>query len=203
MTELFDPLFIIKTLGLIGIFAVVFVESGFFFGFFFPGDSLLFTAGFLASQGYFSLSLLMFGCVAATFLGGAFGYWFGRHVGPSIFSRENSFFFRKKRLEEAQSYYERHGKKTIIIARFIPVVRTFAPILAGVGQMRYRAFLSFNLLGAILWTVLLCLLGFYLGKVIPDVERYILPVITVIIIVSFIPAIFTILRRKKGQVPAQ
>jgi membrane-associated protein len=198
MSTLLDPIVLIQTLGLVGIFALVFVESGIFFGFFFPGDSLLFTAGLLSSQGYFSLALLLAGCIISAVAGGGFGYLFGRQIGPVLFSREDSLFFHQKHLERAQRFYETHGIKTIVLARFIPVVRTFAPILAGVGRMRYRTFMFFNILGALLWTLLLCLSGFYLGHLVPNIEHYLLPIIMLIIVLSFLPTVsLSTLRRRK------
>lgn len=185
-----DPKFLIQTLGLIGVFSIVFAESGLFFGFFFPGDSLLFTAGLLASQGHFNILLLCLGCAACAIAGDNVGYAFGKKVGPKIFSREDSFFFHKKHVERTQIFYQKHGKKTIILARFVPIVRTFAPILAGVGQMRYRTFVSYNVIGGILWSTLLVFLGFLLGSVIPNVDRYLLPIVLLIIAVSFVPIVW-------------
>lgn len=193
---LLDPAFLIQSVGLLGVFVMVFVESGFFFGFFFPGDSLLFTAGLLASQGLFSFPILVIGCVAAATLGSAFGYFFGNQVGPAIFSREDSFFFHKKHVDETRRYYDRHGKKTIILARFIPIVRTFAPILAGVGRMRYRTFALYNFLGSVAWSLCLPGIGYFLGALVPGIQRYLLPVVLIIIVVSFIPSIAQFLRRR-------
>ncbi len=185
-----DPAFLIETLGLVGIFAVVFAESGLFFGFFFPGDSLLFTAGLLASQGHFNILLLWLGCMAAAIIGDSVGYAFGRKVGPKLFSREDSFFFHKKHIERTKAFYEKYGKKTVVLARFVPVVRTFAPILAGVGDMEYRTFLSYNIVGGVLWATLLVFLGFILGSTVPDIDRYLLPIIVVIIAISFVPIVW-------------
>ena len=198
MFDILDPLLLIKTVGLIGVFAIIFTESGLFFGFFFPGDSLLFTAGLLASQGFFSFPELYFGSAIAASLGGVLGYAFGEQVGPTIFTRQDSFFFHKKHLGEAQQYYERHRIKTIILARFLPIVRTFAPILAGVGKMQYKTFLIFNVLGAFLWAFLLSGLGYYLGRVVPDPERYILPIILFIVVLSFLPAVVKFLRTRRS-----
>ena len=184
---LLDPLTIIKTLGLLGVFLIVFAESGLLIGFFLPGDSLLFTAGLLASQGYFSMTWLLIGVAIAAIAGDSTGYYFGKKVGPKIFTREDSIFFHKKHLERSQKFYEKYGVKTIILARFVPVVRTFAPILAGVGQMHYQTFISFNVIGGLLWTLLLAGGGFVLGNFIPSADRYLLPIIFVIIVISFLP----------------
>ena len=144
--HLLDPEFLVRTLGLVGVLAIVFAESGLFFGFFLPGDSLLFTAGLFASQGYFSIFLLLFGAMAAAILGDNIGYAFGYRVGQTIYTRKDSFFFKKKHAEKARIFYEKYGNKTIVLARFVPIVRTFAPIVAGVGQMSYDKFLRYNIL---------------------------------------------------------
>ena len=200
MSHFLDPIFLIKTLGMIGIFAIVFAESGLFFGFFLPGDSLLFTAGILASQGYLNIAILVAGCALCAIIGDSVGYAFGRKVGPALFSREDSRFFHKDHIERAKHFYEKHGKKTLILARFVPVVRTFAPILAGVGQMRYTTFLSFNIIGGVLWTFGLTLLGYWLGNTIPDVDRYLLPIILGIIVLSVIPVIIEFARGRKSRI---
>lgn len=184
-----DPAFLVATFGLLGVFTIVFAESGLFFGFFLPGDSLLFTAGLLASQGYFSVVLLWLGCMLAAILGDSVGYWFGKKVGPKIFFREDSLFFHKKHIERTRAFYEKHGKKTLILARFVPIVRTFAPILAGVGQMEYRTFLSYNIIGGVGWTTLLIFLGYGLGSFVPSMDRYLLPIVLIIILLSFVPII--------------
>lgn len=198
MTHLLDPVFIISTLGLLGVFAIIFIESGVFFGFFFPGDSLLFTAGLLASENFFSFPVLVLGCALSAFLGGLVGYFFGVRVGPAIFSREDSFFFHKKHLLNAQAYYSAHGKMTIVLARFLPIVRTFAPILAGVGKMNRRTFMLFNFFGAVLWSLLLTGIGYFLGRVIPDAERYILPFVLIIIVASFLPPLLGLRKWRTG-----
>lgn len=192
----FDFVTFIKTVGYVGIFGIIFSESGLFIGFFLPGDSLLFTAGFLASQGYLNIALLIIFCFAAAVLGDSFGYAFGYRIGPKIFNRENSRFFRREYIERTRAFYDTHGKKTIILARFIPVIRTLAPIFAGVGNMRYPTFLFYNLVGAFLWTVGLLFLGFTLGNTIPNIDHYIIPIIIFIVAVSFIPMLIHILRGK-------
>ncbi len=178
---------IIITIGYFGLLAVIFSESGLLIGMFFPGDSLLFTAGFLASQGIFSIATLIIGCFLAAVLGDNVGYTFGRRVGKKFFTRPNSLFFNQGNLEKARAFYAKHGGKTIILARFVPGVRTLAPILAGVGDMHYPTFLAYNLLGGFLWAVGLTGLGYSLGSIIPGVDRYLLPIIFLIIIVSFLP----------------
>lgn len=194
-----DLISFIRVAGYLGLFFIVFAESGLFVGFFLPGDSLLFTAGFLASQGYFSIFILIPLLFVAAVLGDNFGYAFGKKVGPALFKKEDSFFFHKDHIARAREFYARFGGKTIIIARFIPVVRTFAPILAGVGEMRYRTFFFYNIIGGCVWVIGVLFLGFSLGTVVPDADQYLLPLIAVIIVVSFLPAIIPILREKQHR----
>ncbi len=190
----FDLPEIIKAIGLFGVLAVVFAESGLLVGFFLPGDSLLFTAGFLASQNLLNIYTLTVGCFIAAVAGDSVGYAFGKKVGKRLFHREDSIFFHKKHLEKAKLFYEKHGKKTIILARFLPVVRTFAPIVAGMGDMHYPTFLSFNIIGGFLWSMGLTLAGYFLGKSIPDVDKYLIPIVLVIIILSIMPTALHILK---------
>ncbi|MFA6273721.1 MAG: DedA family protein [Candidatus Paceibacterota bacterium] len=193
--EFFEIIPLIKTIGLIGIFLFVFAESGLFFGFFLPGDSLLFTAGILASAGYFNIAFLLIGSFICAVLGDSFGYWFGKKIGPKIFSRPKSFFFNKRNLEKTAKFFEKHGNKTITLARFVPIVRTFAPIMAGAGKMEYKTFLSWNILGAILWTGSMLLSGYFLGSYIKNVDRFIFPIVIFIIIVSFVPFLVQLTHR--------
>ncbi len=191
-----DPSFIIQTVGLIGIFAIVFAESGLFFGFFFPGDSLLFTAGLFAHAGYFNLEVLIIGCIVAAILGDSVGYLTGSRMGPKIFNKENSFFFKKKYLLDAQAFYIKHGKKTIILARFVPFVRTFAPIIAGVGKMSYKTFVSYNIVSGIIWPISMISLGYFIGGIFPQAEKYLFLITGGIIIVSIVPIIFQIIKKR-------
>jgi membrane-associated protein len=195
----------LKTVGYIGIFAIIFAESGLLIGFFLPGDSLLFTAGFLASDAArtiwggtpgFSLPILLIGCFVAAVLGDSVGYTFGRRVGRRLFQREDSVFFHKKNIYRAQAFYEKHGPKTIVLARFIPVVRTFAPIVAGIGDMHYSRFVTYNLVGGALWAIGVTLAGYFLGDVIgaENIDKYLLPIIFVIVIVSVLPAVLHVVR---------
>ena len=194
--SLLDPHAIIAAVGVIGVIVIIFAETGLFFGFFFPGDSLLFTAGFLASQHQLSFAILLIGAFLAAVLGDTVGYAFGKKAGPAIFVKDDSLFFDKKHIARAQHFFERYGKKTIILARFIPIVRTFAPIVAGVGNMPYRTFISFNVIGGLLWTWAMLGLGYGFGSVIPDPDRYVIPAVIVIIIISALPALREILRKK-------
>lgn len=190
----FDLPSLIRTAGYIGLFGIVFAESGLLLGFFLPGDSLLFTAGFLASQGYFDIAVLIILCFLGAVLGDNFGYAFGKKIGPRVFKKEDSLLFNKHNLEHARVFYEKHGGKTLVLARFMPMIRTFAPILAGVGRMKYSTFFYYNLVGGILWAVGMPLAGFYLGSAIPDVDRYIIPIVLAIVILSTLPALYHILK---------
>lgn len=200
-TQYIDPKFLVQTLGTVGVVAIIFAESGLFFGFFLPGDSLLFTAGLLASQGYIDFWPLLILSAIAAIVGDSVGYAFGRKVGPKLFTREDSRFFKKAYLERTRIFYERHGKKTIILARFVPIVRTFAPILAGVGEMHYKTFLSYNIIGGLGWTIGLLSLGYVLGKTITDIDRYLLPIIILIIILSMIPNVVEFVHSRRSSKP--
>ena len=182
-----DPKNLLETFGTIGLFVIVFAESGLLIGFFLPGDSLLFTAGLLASQGHLNIAVILPLCFIAAVVGDQVGYAFGHKVGPSIFRRPDSRFFRHEHIERAETFFEEHGPKTIVLARFVPIVRTFAPIVAGAGSMHYRTFVRYNVVGALLWAVGVTTLGYILGESVPGIERYLLPAILVIIAISFVP----------------
>lgn len=192
-----DPVVIIKSVGIIGVALIIFAESGLFFGFFFPGDSLLFTAGLLSSQDYLPAIPLILLCALGAVFGDSVGYWFGRKIGPKLFTKENSFFFNKNYIEKSRLFFEKHGKKSLILARFIPIVRTFTPILAGVGEMKYKSFISYNIIGGIGWSAGMIILGFFFGKLIPNPDRYIIPIALLIIFASIIPNIFEYLKSRK------
>jgi membrane-associated protein len=185
---------LIKTLGYFGVFGMVFAESGLLFGIVFPGDTLLFTAGFLASQGYLNIYTLIIGSFISGVLGDSFGYYLGKKFGPKIFARPDSRFFKRAYVEKTQVFFDTHGKKTIFFARYIPVVRTFAPVFSGVGNMRYRSFLVYNILGGLTWTLSLPLLGYFLGRKVPNIDEYILPIVIGIFLISVIPVISKILK---------
>ncbi|KKT81029.1 MAG: hypothetical protein UW78_C0019G0024 [Candidatus Azambacteria bacterium GW2011_GWA1_44_9] len=195
----FDLVTFIKAAGYLGLLGIVFAESGLFLGFFLPGDSLLFTAGFLASQGYFNVVVLIILCFIGAVLGDSVGYAFGKKTGPMLFMKEDSLLFKKSHLERAKIFYENHGGKTIILARFMPVIRTFAPIIAGVGTMEYSVFLFYNIIGAALWAIGLPLAGYFLGNIIPDVDKYIIPIIIIIIIASLTPPVLHILKSEEHK----
>ena len=183
----------------IALFSVIFAESGLLVGFFLPGDSLLFTSGFLASQNFMNIYILAPLCFVAAVLGDSVGYAFGHRVGKKLFQREDSIIFHKDNLIKAREFYEKHGKKTIIIARFLPVVRTFAPIVAGMGDMHYPTFLAFNIIGAVLWALGLTLAGFFLGSLIPDIDNFLLPIVGAIVIVSLAPTAYHILKDAENR----
>ncbi len=185
-----DPLEIIHALGYMGIFIIVLVESGVFVGFFLPGDSLLLTAGLLATQGALSLPILLVIVPIAAIVGDSIGYSFGRYIGPRLFTKEDSFFFNKKHIQRSRDFYEKYGPRAIVLARFIPVVRTFVPIIAGVGEMKYKTFLFYNIFGGVLWSATFLLAGYFLGKAIPNLDHYILPIVAVVILVSFMPVVW-------------
>lgn len=194
-----DLISFLKLVGYSGITAIVFAESGLLVGFFFPGDSLLFTAGFLASQGIFHIGILITLAFFAAVAGDSVGYSFGLRIGRKVFRREDSLLFHKDHLLRAEAFYARHGKKTIVIARFLPVIRTFAPIVAGIGRMHYPTFLAYNLIGGVLWAIGIPLAGYYLGSVVPDVDRYLIPIIIGIIVASLLPTIIHILRHTEDR----
>ncbi len=187
--RMFDLQHIVRDIGWLGVVGLVFAETGLLIGFFLPGDSLLFTAGFLASQGLFDIQLLSWGCVLAAALGNVAAYAFGARVGRRLFDRPNSRFFRRDMLLKAHAFYERHGAPALVLARFIPAVRVFAPIVAGIGLMGYRKFTLVNLAGALLWGLGLTWGGYWLGRSIPNVDHYLLPIVLVIVFVSILPAI--------------
>ncbi|AFY72483.1 putative membrane-associated protein [Synechococcus sp. PCC 7502] len=189
----FDLKEIIQSFGYVGgylvIWGIIFAESGLLVGFFLPGDSLLFTSGFLASQNLLNIWILIAGAFICAVLGDNVGYITGKKFGRSLFQKEDSRFFHKQNLIKAEQFYEKHGKKTIVLARFTPVIRTFAPILAGVSEMTYKTFFTYNVIGGFIWTFGLTIFGYFLGKVIPDVDKYLLPIVVAIIIISLLPSI--------------
>ena len=193
-----DPLAIVQAGGYVGIALVVFAESGLLVGMFLPGDSLLFAAGLLAGTGLLAYGPLVALVVVAAILGDSVGYWFGRNVGPALFKRPDSRFFKQEYVKRAERFYAKYGARAIVLARFVPIVRTLAPILAGVGSMPYRRFLSYNVLGAFMWGAGMVSLGYFLGALIPGIERYILPLSVAIIVISFLPILINLSRGKRA-----
>lgn len=196
---MFDLVSLIKTGGYLGVSLIVFTESGLLIGLFLPGDSLLFTAGLLASRGYLNILTLMSVAFVAAVLGDSTGYYLGRRFGPKVFQREDSWFFKRRYVDETAAFFRKYGPKTIVLARFIPVIRTLAPVMAGVGNMHYRTFVLYNVLGGAAWALGLPALGYVLGDTIPDIDRYLLPIIVFIIIVSILPGIYQVLEEPQRR----
>ncbi|SRR6266540_3237195 len=184
--ELLDK---VSPYGEIVLMAIVFAETGLLIGFFLPGDSLLFTAGVLAGQGKLDVALVVIGCFVAAFVGSEVGYQIGRRLGPRLFSKPDSRFFKQEYVERTKVFFERHGPNTVVLARFVPFVRTLTPVMAGVAEMRRRTYTTYNLVGALLWAVGITLLGYALGDAIGgDIDTYIIPLVLVVVAVSLLPA---------------
>ncbi len=196
---LIDVPHLVKTAGYIGVFAIIFAETGLFIGFFLPGDSLLFTAGILASQGYLNVTWLCIGLFIAVFCGDNVGYLIGKHAGPKFFTRPKSLLFNPEHLKRSHDFFEKHGGKAVIIARFVPVVRTFSPVVSGLARMRYVKFMVYSTIGSLLWAVGLTLLGYWLGQTVPNVEKYIIPGVVIIILLSISPGIYHVLKTKESR----
>ena len=195
-----SPRHLIETFGTIGVLAIIFAESGLLIGFFLPGDSLLFTAGLFSAPGaavHLNLAAVTVGCFLAAVAGAQTGYEIGRRAGPRLFNRPDSRLFRRAHVERAEAFFERNGAKTILLCRFVPVVRTFATVIAGVAKMDAWRFFVMNVLGALPWAVGVTLLGYALGKSIHNVDRYLLPIIGVIVVVSFVPVGLELLRARR------
>ena len=195
----------IKYASILGVALIIFAESGLLIGFFLPGDSLLFTTGLLISIGVLSFNIHL--AVAILFIaavtGDSVGYTFGRKIGPKVFKKPDAKLFKQEYIKKAQLFYEKHGGKTIIIARFIPIVRTFAPIVAGVGGMKYSTFITYNVIGGALWAIGITYTGFFLGKWIEhmglEIDHILLPIIALIIFISILPPAIHILKDKKQR----
>jgi membrane-associated protein len=195
---------LVQWAGYVGLTLIIFAETGLLVGFFLPGDSLLVTAGLLAADPAFGLDVWLLGLIltVAAIVGDTVGYHVGKATGPRIFTREDSLFFHKDHLLKAQAFYEKHGGKTIIIARFMPIVRTFAPVVAGVGQMRYASFLAFNVVGGVLWIWSMLLTGFVLAKTVPGVAKHVEKVILVVVFLSILPGLIAWWRNRGAQAKA-
>jgi membrane-associated protein len=193
-----DPMAIIKTGSYLGIAIIIFAESGLLFGIFFPGDSLLFASGLLAGGGVLALTPLIILVVIAAVLGDSVGYWFGVNVGSNFFKRKDSRFFKQEYLKRTERFYQKYGGRAVVLARFVPIVRTIAPILAGVGSMKYSTFLSYNAFGGCLWGIGMISLGYVLGSLIPNSVDYILPISLIIIFISFLPIFINFARGKRA-----
>lgn len=190
---------LVRAVGYVGIFAIVFTETGLFFGFFLPGDSLLVTAGLVAQQGQLDIVTLLVVLSVAAIGGDAAGYWIGRRAGPRLFQRENSRLFKRGHLLAAEAFYRKHGGKTIVLARFVPFVRTFAPAVAGAAGMPYGAFTLYNVAGGLAWVFSTTLVGYYLGALVPNLDVYLLPLIALVVLVSMLPAIIHVWRERRAS----
>ena len=195
---------LVQWAGLFGIAAIIFSETGLLVGVFLPGDSLLVTAGLFAAKGFLNVYALAPVLLVAAICGNSVGYFIGRTTGPRIFSRENSLFFNKKHAMRAHEFYEKHGRKTIVLAQFMPVIRTFAPVIAGVGGMGFRHFIAFNIIGAVSWIGSMLGIGYFLGNTIPGIDQHIEIVVAVVIFISILPGLISALRarRRSKRYPA-
>ena len=190
-----DPIAIVEAGGYVGVAILVFAESGILLGIFFPGDSVLFAAGLLSASGFFAIIPLVIIVVCAAVLGDSVGYWFGAKTGNAFFNRPDSRFFKQEYVTRTQKFFETYGGRAVILARFVPIVRTIAPILAGVGTMKYSRFLSYNVIGGFAWGAGMLSLGYFLGSIIPNSEQYVLPLSLVVIVLSFIPIFINYIRK--------
>lgn len=196
--HLFSPETIVAG-GLILVAFIVFAECGLLFGFFFPGDTLLLLTGVLASQGKLSIFWAILTIVVSAILGAQAGYYIGKKYGPRVFNKKDGILFKQEYITRSEEFYEKHGGKTIVFARFIPIVRTFAPVVAGVGKMNIRNFTLYNIIGGILWGTIVTLIGYLFGSKIPNLDRYIMPVVLGVMILSFAPTIYRILKNPKTR----
>ena len=205
LSDFFDRLrdlpALVQWAGYVGLTLIIFAETGLLIGFFLPGDSLLVTAGLLASQPDFGLNVWILGGILniAAIVGNSTGYHIGKAAGPRIFTREDSLLFNKKHLLRAHAFYEKHGGKTIILAQFMPIVRTFVPVVAGVGAMSYRSFITYNVVGAILWIWSMLLTGYILGRTLPGAAQHIEKIILLVIFLSILPGIISWLRERSKK----
>jgi membrane-associated protein len=203
ITDLFHRLSnlteLVQWAGLFGLAAIIFSETGLLVGVFLPGDSLLVTAGLLAARGYLNVYALVPLLTVAAICGNSVGYFIGRTTGPRIFNRENSVFFNKKHAIRAHEFYEKYGRKTIVLAQFMPIIRTFAPVVAGVGGMKFRTFITFNIMGAVLWIWSMVAIGYFLGTYIPGIDKHIEIVVAIVIFISLLPGLISWYRGKRAK----
>jgi membrane-associated protein len=193
---------LIRWAGYFGMTAIVFAETGLLVGFFLPGDSLLVTAGLVSARGYLDVYLLGVLLHAAAIAGNSCGYMIGRSTGPRIFTRENSLLFNKKHLFSAQEFYARHGRKTIVLAQFVPIIRTFSPVVAGVGRMPYRQFLTISVIGTLFWVWSMLFIGYFLGRFIPGVDKHIEIVVMIVVFISILPGLISWWRQRSDPAAA-
>ena len=195
--RIYDVESLVRVGGIVGLTAIVFIETGLLIGFFLPGDSLLVTAGLFAARGDLDVSTLIICLSLAAILGDTLGYNIGARTGPKLFTRPDSLLFNRKHLITTREFYERHGPFTIVIARFVPIVRTFAPVVAGVGAMTYKRFIAYNVFVGIGWVLSMILGGYFLGQIVPDIHKNIDKVIIVVIFLSLLPLIIKYLRERR------
>ena len=189
---------LVRTGGAPLVCTIVFIETGFFVGFFLPGDSLLITAGIFAAADVIPLHWLLLPVMLCAIVGDQIGYWIGRTAGPALYKREDSFFFRRSHLQRAHEFYEKYGGRAVILARFVPIVRTFCPPVSGAAKMPYARYVMFDIIGGIAWVSATILGGYFLGRTVPNISRRIHYVIIVVVIVSILPAIIGLLRGRKA-----
>ena len=201
LRSLFDPeglRELIRSGGAPLICGIVFIETGFFVGFFLPGDSLLITAGILAAGGFLPLRWLLLPVMLCAIVGDQIGYWIGRSAGAALYKRQDSFFFRRSHLQRAHDFYEKYGGRAVIFARFVPIVRTFCPPVAGAARMPYGRYVMFDIFGGIFWVGAMILGGYSLGRSVPNIGKYIHYVIAVVVLVSILPAVIGVLKSRKA-----
>jgi len=189
----------VHAIGYIGIFFIIFAECGLFFGFLFPGDSLLFTAGFLASQKFLDINILITLVIIATIAGNSVGFWMGKEFTEWLMNKKESKFFKKKHIKRANKFYNKYGGSALIFARFVPIIRTFVPIVAGMAEMKFKKFMTYNVVGGFLWGAGITLLGYYLGKIIPQADKFLLPIILIIIFLSILPGMIHLKEKRIQQ----
>jgi membrane-associated protein len=194
--KIYDVESLVRVGGVVGLSAIVFTETGLLIGFFLPGDSLLVTAGLFAARGDLKVAPLLIALSIAAIIGDTVGYNIGARTGPRLFTRQDSLLFNRKHLITTKDFYERHGPFTIVIARFVPIMRTFAPVVAGIGAMEYRRFLAYNVAGGIGWVSLTALGGYFLGQMIPNIHDHLHKVIAIVIVLSLLPAALKVARDK-------
>ena len=194
--RIYDVESLVRVGGLAGLAAIVFIETGLLVGFFLPGDSLLVTAGLFAARGDLNVVYLILVLSLAAIVGDTVGYNIGARTGPKLFSRPDSLLFNRKHLISTREFYERHGPFTIVIARFVPIIRTFAPVVAGIGTMEYRRFLAYNVVGVIGWVLVTVLGGYFLAQMVPNIHDHLHKVIAIVIVLSLLPAIIKVARER-------
>ena len=190
---------LVQWAGIFGLAGIIFSETGLLVGVFLPGDSLLVTAGLLAARGYLNVYALAPLLTVAAICGNSVGYFIGRATGPRIFNRENSLFFNKKHAIRAHEFYAKYGRKTIVLAQFMPIIRTFAPVVAGVGGMGFRQFITFNIIGAVFWIWSMVGIGYFLGSYIPGIDQHIEIVIAIVIFISILPGLISGYRARRAK----